>query len=315
MLLNDRGRIFSSTSKRLEGLFLDEIPDAKLARFIIQSNRAFQLDALPDAPYKLVYQIALSKQSLEHEVSALVDKLVLVADVSDRVYGARQQILKVALIWLSISLISSFILWILLLRTVIKPINFLVSLSESIAKSNSRPATSPHYASKEFAFLDNAMRDMASSLLIAQDNYRQLYESNPATFLTIDASGNITNINLYGISELDMNRDEIIGMHAADLYFEEDQAAFKQHLAETFNNKNTEMHWQLRLKPRDTMFKWVRDVARRVEIDGIPYVLVVSQDVSDLYKLSNRLSYQASHDELTGLINRSEFAQLSRGGN
>lgn len=310
LLINDRGRIFSSTSKKLEGLFLDEIPDSKLARSIKQNNHAFQLDVLPHEPYKLIYQIALSKQSQEHEVAALVDKLVLVADVRDRVSEARKQILKVALIWLSISLVSSFILWLLMLRTVIKPINFLVSLSESIAKSSSRPATSPHYVSKEFALLDNALRDMASSLLIAQDNYRQLYESNPATFLTIDASGNITNINLYGLSELAMSRDEIIGMHAANLYFEEDQLAFEQHLAETFNSKNTEKHWQLRLKPRDSMFKWVRDVARRVEIDGIPYVLIVSQDVSDLYKLSNRLSYQASHDELTGLINRSEFARL-----
>tara|TARA_R110001599_G_scaffold3167_2_gene17871 strand:- start:1731 stop:4154 length:2424 start_codon:yes stop_codon:yes gene_type:complete len=310
LLINDRGRIFSSTSKKLEGLFLDEIPDSKLARAIKQNNHAFLLDVLPHEPYKLIYQIALSKQSQEHEVAALVDKLVLVADVRDRVSEARKQILKVALIWLSISLVSSFILWLLMLRTVIKPINFLVSLSESIAKSSSRPATSPHYVSKEFSLLDNALRDMASSLLIAQDNYRQLYESNPATFLTIDASGNITNINLYGLSELAMSRDEIIGMHAANLYFEEDQLAFEQHLAETFNSKNTEKHWQLRLKPRNSMFKWVRDVARRVEIDGIPYVLIVSQDVSDLYKLSNRLSYQASHDELTGLINRSEFARL-----
>ena len=309
-LLNEQDRIFSSTSKRLEGLFLDEIPDTKLARFILQNNRAFQLDALPDSPYTLVYQIALSKQSLEHEVASLVNKLVLVADVSSRVSDARKKILQEALIWLFISFGSSFILWFLMLKTVINPIYFLVKLSESIAKTSSKPPSSPHYASKELALLDNAMRDMASSLLAAQDNYRQLYESNPATFLTVDVSGSIVNINLYGLSELAMSRDEVIGMQAADLYFEEDQPVFKQHLAKTFNGQTTEKHWQLRQQPRDTMFKWVRDVARRVEIDGIPYVLVVSQDVSDLYKLSNRLSYQASHDELTGLINRSEFARL-----
>lgn len=310
LLINEQGRVFASTSKRLEGRYLNDIPNFELGQFIQQNNRAFTIDSLPNEPYKLVYQIALSKQSQEHAVAALVDRLVLVADASDRIAKAQIQILKDVLIWFVISLLSAFVLWLLMLKAVVNPIYFLVKLSKSIAKTGANPPISPRYASKEFGLLDKAMREMADALLLAQDNYRQLYENNPATFLTIDSAGNIANINEYGASELGLCREEIIGRRASNLYFEEDQLTFEKHLAAIFDGDVTQQHWQLRLAPNGSMYKWVRDVGRRVEIDGKPHVLIVSQDVSDLYKLSSRLSYQASHDELTGLINRSEFARL-----
>ena len=44
-----------------------------------------------------------------------------------------------------------------------------------------------------------------------------------------------------------------------------------------------------------------------VDIDGEPHLLVVATDISELRELTERLSYQASHDALTDLCNRREF--------
>ncbi|HEY1069760.1 MAG TPA: EAL domain-containing protein [Thermomonas sp.] len=57
-----------------------------------------------------------------------------------------------------------------------------------------------------------------------------------------------------------------------------------------------------------------------VEIDGIPMWLLVASDISEQRQLTERLSYQASHDSLTKLYNRREFeartqALLAPGGN
>ncbi len=45
-------------------------------------------------------------------------------------------------------------------------------------------------------------------------------------------------------------------------------------------------------------------------LDGdIQGVVMVMHDVSEMWKMAQQLSYQASHDALTGLINRREFDQ------
>ena len=43
------------------------------------------------------------------------------------------------------------------------------------------------------------------------------------------------------------------------------------------------------------------------DADGTEKLLIVSEDITEAYKLSQQLSYQASHDVLTGLVNRREF--------
>ncbi|WP_019399085.1 EAL domain-containing protein [Pseudoxanthomonas sp. GW2] len=52
---------------------------------------------------------------------------------------------------------------------------------------------------------------------------------------------------------------------------------------------------------------WAHASLAPVEVDGVPHVLMVANDVSEQRKLTERLGYQAAHDELTGLYNRREF--------
>lgn len=52
---------------------------------------------------------------------------------------------------------------------------------------------------------------------------------------------------------------------------------------------------------------WASIVASQIELDGRPKWLMVATDVSEQRRLTERLSYEASHDALTRLLNRQEF--------
>ncbi len=70
---------------------------------------------------------------------------------------------------------------------------------------------------------------------------------------------------------------------------------------------------QEQLKAADGQDFWASIVASEIEIEGRTKWLMVASDVSEQRRLTERLSYQASHDALTGLPNRQEFeARLRR---
>ncbi|MGH8026198.1 MAG: bifunctional diguanylate cyclase/phosphodiesterase [Pseudoxanthomonas sp.] len=54
---------------------------------------------------------------------------------------------------------------------------------------------------------------------------------------------------------------------------------------------------------------WVNASITRVDMDGIPHLLMVATDISEHRELTERLIYQATHDALTELCNRREFEQ------
>lgn len=52
---------------------------------------------------------------------------------------------------------------------------------------------------------------------------------------------------------------------------------------------------------------WVSLSVSRIDLDGRSHLLAVGSDVSEMRELNQRLAWQASHDELTGLCNRRAF--------
>ncbi|TNC80621.1 MAG: hypothetical protein C9356_12940 [Oleiphilus sp.] len=310
LLLDQENRVFSATLRSYEGKQLKEIDDPNLVRHLADTPNALSLAQLKGHPPRIIYQASLSRQSQEHGASQLVDRLVLVADLSEAVALAGQRVLIDASIWFGLSLTTTLLIWWLLRYLVINPSQRLVSLANDLANPD-KPMPAPQdFRSREFKDMELALRSMAHQLTQWQDSYRTLYENNPATFLTVNRDGILININRYGLEVTGKQAEQLIGQPASILYCEEDQASFEQHLRRSFYKPYEQHHWQLRYQQRDGLYPWVRDVARCIEIEDEFVVLIVSQDVSDLYKLSNRLSYQASHDALTGLINRNEFNTL-----
>src|SRR3546814_4743088 len=57
---------------------------------------------------------------------------------------------------------------------------------------------------------------------------------------------------------------------------------------------------------------WVTLSVSLIDLDQQPHLLAVANDITELRELNDRLSYQASHDELTDLYNRREFERRLR---
>jgi diguanylate cyclase (GGDEF)-like protein/PAS domain S-box-containing protein len=59
--------------------------------------------------------------------------------------------------------------------------------------------------------------------------------------------------------------------------------------------------------PRDTAVTWVSLNTSSVVLEGVRMQCTALMDVTEAHELSNQLSYQATYDDLTGLVNRREF--------
>ena len=142
----------------------------------------------------------------------------------------------------------------------------------------------------------------------AEARFRALYDDNPAIFITVSADFRIESINQFGAEQLGYHAEEIIGQHIEKIAHNDDGTLLVNNLKRCLAENQTIHRWELRKKRRDESTMWVRDTARVVvNDDGDMSVLIVCEDVSETHALSEKLTYEASHDSLTGLVNRRDF--------
>jgi diguanylate cyclase (GGDEF)-like protein/PAS domain S-box-containing protein len=133
-------------------------------------------------------------------------------------------------------------------------------------------------------------------------------ESSPNPILITDANGYIEYINKkceqvsgYQSAEVLGDRlDNYIGVNDATHTFEE-----------IWSTVSSEGEWngEIRNRRKDGEDYWIKIYLAAVYDDRkvITHYVVIYEDITDSRQLSQKLSYQATHDDLTGLINRAEF--------
>ena len=140
--------------------------------------------------------------------------------------------------------------------------------------------------------------------------YRELYHDNPTMFFTLDLAGTILSVNNYGAAQFGYTPDELMGKSLFFIFHEQDRELAKQCIANCLDKSESISRWNARKVCKDGSVLWVRDVARVVvDKNKNITILIVCEDISEAHKLSTELAFQASHDALTGLINRREFTQ------
>ncbi|MEM7251723.1 MAG: EAL domain-containing protein [Pseudomonadota bacterium] len=137
--------------------------------------------------------------------------------------------------------------------------------------------------------------------------YRAFYEQNPSMFYTLDRRGIITSTNLYGAEQLGYTRDELVGSPLELLYPDAERRNVAHYVDACWEAPTSVRRWETRKVCKDGSTMWVRTTARVVDHDADPRLLMVCEDVTEAHNLSELLTYQASHDPLTGLVNRREF--------
>jgi diguanylate cyclase (GGDEF)-like protein/PAS domain S-box-containing protein len=188
-------------------------------------------------------------------------------------------------------------------------INLVTSFADhaAIAIENSRL-----YRSAEQEITERKRTEGA--LQASENRFRALYDDTPAMFFTLDENVTILSVNSFGAEQLGYRVDELIGRSASTLYLQSDRATIRKHLATCLEEPGTVKQWELPKVRKDGNLLWTRETARVVQgTESNPTVLLAGKDVTESHKLSEQLSYQASHDVLTGLVNRRAFeARLQR---
>lgn len=145
------------------------------------------------------------------------------------------------------------------------------------------------------------------ALKITEARYQALYENAPDIYTTINASGEILSINQTGARMLGYAAHELIGESAAKLIHPEDQRAVFDCIEKLFADPEARLDIEYRKVRRDGSIFWVHQRTRVEPGSGAQRLLVVSRDITEKRNLEDQLAYHASHDTLTGLINRREF--------
>ncbi len=152
------------------------------------------------------------------------------------------------------------------------------------------------------------------ALRASETRYRELYENVVAGVFQSTPDGKFMSANPALVRLLGYaSEDELLGLDIArDLYmYPEDRANWRQTMEQQGEIRNAE----LVLKRKDGHKLVVLENSRvvRDEQNRVLYFEGTLTDITEAHELSRQLSYEASHDALTGLINRREFElQLQR---
>jgi diguanylate cyclase (GGDEF)-like protein/PAS domain S-box-containing protein len=147
--------------------------------------------------------------------------------------------------------------------------------------------------------------------LRSQERYRILYNDTPSMFFTLDQKGQILSVNRFGAEHLGYTVSELIGASVIDLYIEPQKELALEHICSCFATPDIVHRWESCQSHKNGTQIWIRASASVIdgeEPDGhAKAMLLVCEDVTEAHTLSEQLSYQATHDALTGLVNRREF--------
>ncbi|KFN44119.1 putative bifunctional diguanylate cyclase/phosphodiesterase [Arenimonas oryziterrae] len=136
---------------------------------------------------------------------------------------------------------------------------------------------------------------------MSEDQYRFLFDKNPLPCYVYDADTlrflevNEQVVDVYGYS-----RDELSAMTIRDIRPPDELQRLERSLA-TPTRGSGEI-WRHRRKDGSLMLALVRLID--IDFAGRPARFVIAEDVTERLQVEERLAYHASHDAMTGLLNR-----------
>lgn len=114
-------------------------------------------------------------------------------------------------------------------------------------------------------------------------------------------------VNWLGISESELTAHGH-RLPMTDFFCQPDsEKMFIQHFQQVLEGKSS--RFEVEIRPVRGMPRWVEISLNRVRLGGGALVIGIMRDINERRQLQTALHHQASHDDLTGLVNRREFQQ------
>ncbi len=203
-----------------------------------------------------------------------------------------------------------------------KPINFPIlmarlnrhlhrkKLSDQIQQMRGTLEQKVEFRTKQLVQKGHELEASLSDLRFSEHRYSTFYNDTPAVFMTLDVSGLLLSINRFGADYLGWAESDITGKPVANLFHKNQVSSLMMFIKQIVLGADTVHHGELLMLNRDGEHVWMRLSGRAISKSGGPLeLLLAGEDVSESYRMADRLAYLSDHDELTGLLNRVELTR------
>ena len=243
-----------------------------------------------------------------------IGSVLIISDLSTALIR-QLKIVGLVLIVLFIALCTAFLLTVPMLNKVAKPITFLVKTAKKISQNHDYSLRAKKYSDDEIGILVDAFNDMLETvesknktLLDLKNNYQTLYDNNPTMVFDLNVQGQILSVNRFGAKQIGLNVDDIRGTSIFNFTHPDDTIGSRTFFEQCVSYPQQIHKQEKRFICHNGNVIWVRETARLVNTKHQnKHLLLVCEDITETRRLADKIAYQASHDELTGLTNRRQF--------
>ncbi len=148
--------------------------------------------------------------------------------------------------------------------------------------------------------------------LEAEQKYREIFENAMEGIYQCTPTGFFLSMNpafvrIFGFQSARQMLAEVTNLQH-QLYIDPKQ---RNHFLQLLETQSKVKNFEYQARYRDGSLIWINETARAVRDENgtIRYYEGIIEDVTERKKIEGKLRYDASHDQLTGLINRSEFTK------
>ena len=130
-----------------------------------------------------------------------------------------------------------------------------------------------------------------SSLKTSENRYKQLYDSNPLMFFTIDPAGSILAANQSVVEQLGFEESELINSDVMALLHPEDRTSFTHRLESFISGQEDESNPHLRKVSKSGQIIWVREIIKWVDWERKRAIFLACENVTEKI-IAERLKVQ-----------------------
>jgi diguanylate cyclase (GGDEF)-like protein/PAS domain S-box-containing protein len=295
---------------------------AILKKSLAESKELNKVDNKPAFKSIAILRQAFSLLNAEESWDITTKRINVIRGISNRI---RQQMTERAMN-INQKIIRALILYFLITLVALLAITYLgyllmrrlVGEISTISTTMRHMQTSANHDKLLRVSGNDEISDMARSFneLILERNSTNLevnklsraVESSPSQVVITDLDGVIEYVNQKFVDVTGYDKEEVIGQKITLLKSGNTPGAIYAQMWKTITS-GKDWSGEIQNQYKNGVNYWARISISSVEnaIDNITHYVSFQEDITQEYQLSKQLNYQASHDSLTGLINRREF--------